>query len=427
MRRILQRLACALVILLPASQAAADSPPVPDLPPVSPSAFRLPKLIGWAPGETPVAPPGFIVERFAGELDRPRWLLPLPNGDVLVSQSRTERLRDMTDEINESLTQMGLLGESPNNIVLLREDGGRVVLLESLNLPHGMEVLDDHLYVATTDALLRYPFRPGQTTIDTPPEKIIDIPAGEQLNPWNNHWTRNVIASPDGKTFYLTVGSGTNANESGQEHPERAAIWELQPDGSGKRLFATGLRNPVGIDFEPTTGELWTTVNERDNLGDDLPPDFMTRVLDGAFYGWPYVYFGTYPDPFHKTSNAAKVRDAQERARVPDLALGGHSVPLGLRFYRGEQFPETYRSGAFVARRGGVGRAEFLGYDVVFVPFEDGSPTGVIEPFLSGFIADGDASTVRGRPVCVVELPDGSLLVSDDAGGVIWRVRYVGG
>jgi len=419
----------ALLILSAFSIDAAEGPPVPELPPVGISAFRMPKVIGWSPDEAPVAPAGFVVERYAGDLDRPRWLLPLPNGDVLVSQSRTERLAGMPDDVIEELTKMDILGRSANNVMLLRPTGQgvqRSVLIDGLNLPHGMELLDGYLYVAVTDALLRFPFRPGQTAIDAPAEKVIDIPAGEQTSYWNNHWTRNVLASPDGKKLYLTIGAGTNADENGLEHPERASIWELKPDGSGKRLFATGLRNPVGIDYDPVSGDLWTTVNERDGLGDDLPPDFMTRVVDGAFYGWPYVYYGTYPDPFHANASPAKVADAQQRARVPDLALGGHSVPLGLRFYRGETFPEKYRHGAFVARRGGVGRAEFLGYDVVFVPFEDGAPTGVIEPFLTGFIADRELGTVRGRPVGVEELADGSLLISDDAGDTIWRVHHVG-
>lgn len=407
--------------------AATPSPPVPDLPPVGGGSFRAPRIVGWAEDETPVAPDGFAVERFAGGLDSPRWLLALPNGDVLVSQSRTERLAGMSDDVLTTLHELGFLGRSANNIMLLRSVDDRVeksVLLDGLNLPHGMLLLGDYLYVANTDALLRYRFRPGQSRILAPAERVLAIPAGEQTAYWNNHWTRNVVASPDGRTLYLTVGAGTNANESGAEHPERAAIWAFAPDGSDRRLFATGLRNPVGIDFEPTTGSLWTTVNERDGLGDDVPPDYLTRVVDGAFYGWPYVYYGSYPDPFHAEANPELVAAARHTARVPDLPLGGHSVPLGLKFYRGNRFPERFRDGAFIARRGGVGRSEFLGYDVVFVPFEDGSPTGAVEPFLTGFIADRATNAVHGRPVAVEELGDGSLLVSDDAGNSVWRVRY---
>ena len=418
-----------LFVLLTASTAPPDGPPVPELAPVGPSTFRAPKIIGWPGGKTPAAPAGFVVRRFAENLDSPRWLLALPNGDVLVSQSRPERLAGMPDDVIQAMTRLGFLGPSANNIILLRErDDGitQSTLIEALNLPHGMLLLGKYLYVANTDALLRFPFEPGQTRIAAPGEKILAIPAGEQTNHWNNHWTRNVIASADGDKIYLTVGAGTNANENGVEHPERAAIWEINPDGSGKRLYATGLRNPVGIDLEPVSGDLWTTVNERDGLGEDVPPDFMTRVVDGAFYGWPYVYYGTYPDPFHAQANPDKVAAAQKLARVPDLALGGHSVPLGLHFYRGSRFPEKYHRGAFVARKGGVGRAEFLGYDVVFIPFENGVPTGVIERFLTGFIADRTLGTVHGRPVAIAELADGSLVISDDAGNTVWRVSYAG-
>jgi len=421
------------VVLPGPSTLAADAPPVPELPPPTIGTFHPPQVIGWPEDKTPTAPPGFTVRRYARDLDRPRWLLALPNGDVLVSQARTERLEGMPDEVIEDLQRQGVLGPSANNVILLRQSVTEIdapatqsVLVGNLNLPHGMLWLDEYLYIAATDALLRFPFEPGQTRIEASPESVIALPAGGQTSPWNNHWSRNVIANADGSKLYLTIGAGTNANESGTEHPERAAIWEISPDGSNKRLFATGLRNPVGIDFEPETGALWTTVNERDNLGDDVPPDYMTSVVDGAFYGWPWVYFGTYPDPFHATANPRKVAEAQQRARVPDFALGGHSVPLGLHFYRGESLPEKYRHGAFVARRGGVGRSEFLGYDVIFVPFEDGMPTGNIEPFLGGFFAAPGPDAVYGRPVGIAELPDGSLLVSDDAGNSVWRISYTG-
>jgi glucose/arabinose dehydrogenase len=424
------RIAAALLILVATTVTAETAgPPVPELPPPGPSTFRLPVTVGWDDGEQPTAPPGFVVRKFMENLDNPRWLYVLPNGDVLVSQSRTERLAGMPDDVIKSLTEQGILGKSANNILLLRQTGDRVekhVLVDGLNLPHGMLLLDDHFYVANTDSLVRFPYRRGQTRIDEPGEKILSIPAGETTNLWNNHWTRNIIASTDGKKIYLTVGAGTNANENGIEHPERAAIWEINPDGTGKRLFTTGLRNPVGIDFEPATGDLWTTVNERDGLGADVPPDFLTRVLDGAFYGWPYVYYGTYADPGQLKLFPRKVAAAKKTARVPDLALGGHSVPLGLRFYRGKSFPDKYRHGAFVARRGGVGRAQFLGYDVVYIPFENGLPTGRIEPFMTGFIADPDNSTVHGRPVGLAELPDGSLLVTDDTAHMIWHVSYGG-
>lgn len=406
---------------------SAGGPPVPVLPDPGPVVFRFPIVVGWGADEAPVAPPGFVVERFAAGLSNPRWLYTLPNGDVLVAQARTETIGGLEPQDVARLKEYGLIGGSPNSIMLLRRTGSTVErhsFIEGLNQPFGMLLHGDYLYVANTDSLVRFPYQDGTTRITTAPEQVIAIPAGEKINPWNNHWTRNIVANPDGSQLFLSVGSGTNINAEGVDPPDRAAIWVLNTDGSGKRLFATGLRNPVGLAFDPVTGNLWTTVNERDGLGEEHPPDYLTHVVDGAYYGWPYVYFGSYPDPTHQKLNPQRVQQAQRTARVPDLALGGHSVPLGLLFYRGTSFPEKYRHGAFVARRGGVSRARFIGVDVVFVPFVDGSPTGEIEPFLTGFVKDYDDGTVHGRPVGLATLTDGSLLVTDDAANVIWRVAY---
>jgi glucose/arabinose dehydrogenase len=279
-------------------------------------------------------------------------------------------------------------------------------------------LLDGWLYVANTDALLRYRFVPGATRLDSPAEKVLDLPAG----PPNNHWTRNVVASADGRRLYVGVGAASNANEEGSDPPERAAVWEVDPGTRSWRIFASGLRNPAGLATDPASGALWATVNERDGLGEDVPPDYLARVVDGAFYGWPYVYFGTYPDPGWQRRDPERVARAAREARVPELALGGHSVPLGLLFPRSARWPASYREGAFVARRGGVGRARFLGYDVAWVPFRAGVPTGAVEPFLGGFVADYARGEVYGRPTDVAELADGSLLVSDDGAGVLWRV-----
>ena len=415
-----------LILAAGAAVAGTDSPPVPELPPPGPSVFRLPQLSPWPAGAGPRAPAGFRVERFATGLDNPRWLHVLPNGDVLVAQSRTESMSGMPPDVVSVLSKQGIFGPSANSILLLRRTRGgleRHVLVEDrLRQPFGMLLHEGYLYVANTDGLVRFPFRTGDTRITAAPEPVIAIPAG----PDNNHWTRNVIATPDGSRLLVSVGAATNVNEQGRDPPDRAAIWEIRPDGSGKRLLATGLRNPVGLAFEPVTGALWTTVNERDGLGQDVPPDYLTRVVDGAFYGWPYVYFGTYVDPTWQKLDPAAVKDAQKRARVPDLALGAHSVPLGLHFYRGEAFPGRYRQGAFVARRGGGSRVEFLGFDVVFVPFSGGVPSAPPEPFLTGFIADMARGQVHGRPVGLAELPDGSLLVADDAGNTLWRVVHGG-
>lgn len=329
-------------------------------------------------------------------------------------------------ELIAALKKQGVFGKSPNNIILLRKTSSGVTkhrFIEGLNQPFGMALIGEHLLVANTDALLRFPYRDGQTHVDAVPEILLEIPAGGQSGQWNNHWTRNLVVSPDGRNLYLSVGAATDINRDGKDHPERAAIWRLDTDGRNKVIFASGLRNPVGMDFDPVTGDLWTTVNERDGLGEDVPPDYLTRVVDGAFYGWPYVYFGTYEDPTHARLHPDRVRAAQNSARVPDVAVGAHSVPLGLLFYRGEQFPDSYRRGAFVARRGGVSRTQFIGIDVVFVSFDGGQAQG-LDPFLTGFVADYDQGTVHGRPVGLAMLPDGSLLVSDDTAGIIWRVRF---
>jgi glucose/arabinose dehydrogenase len=383
-------------------------------------------MTGWSADGAPLAPPGFIVERFADGLESPRWLYVLPNNDVLVAQARTERMARFSDELNAELTRQGVFGKSPNNIILLRSTStgvSRHRFIDGLNQPFGMVLVDGNLLVANTDALVRYPYQEGQTRIDTAPEKLLDIPAGKQSGGWNNHWTRNIVASPDRRSLYLSVGAATNIDKNGNEHPERAAIWRVDADGWRKSIFATGLRNPVGMDFDPVTGDLWATVNERDGLGEDVPPDYLTRVVEGAFYGWPYVYFGTYADPTHAKLHPDRVRTAQRSARVPDLAIGAHSVPLGLLFYRGNQFPEDYRHGAFVARRGGVSRARFVGIDVIFVSFERGQAEH-FAPFLTGFIADYDQGAVYGRPAGLAMLADGSLLVADDSAGIIWRVRF---
>jgi glucose/arabinose dehydrogenase len=420
--------ACFLVLLpLAAAPGAAaearavDGPPVPQLPPVSAAVVRMPRLVPRPAGWRPAAPPGFGVEAWAEGLDGPRRLHVLPNGDVLVAQSRTERMAGLPDAVVATLTRQGIFGPSANNVLLLRRRGAGVerhVYLEGLRQPYGLLLLDEWLYVANTDALLRYRFVPGATRLDSPPEKVLDLPSG----PVNNHWTRNVVARADGRRLYVGVGAASNANEEGTDPPGRAAVWEVDPDARTWRMFATGLRNPAGLATDPTSGALWATVNERDGLGEDVPPDYLARVVDGAFYGWPYVYFGTYPDPAWRRRDPARVTRAAREARVPDLALGGHSVPLGLVFPRSTRGSARYREGAFVARRGGVGRARFLGYDVAWVPFRAGVPTGAVEPFLSGFVADYERGEVYGRPTDVAELADGSLLVSDDGAGMLWRV-----
>ena len=356
-------------------------------------------VIPWPKEKTPTAPAGFEVSLFADELDNPRMIYVLPNGDVLVM---------------ESLPQ-----QSTSRIVLLRDSAKsgtpavRESFLRRLNMAFGMALIGNRFYVANTNAIVVFPYRSGDTQIKRRPEKILDLPAG-------GHYTRNLLADPAGKKIYVAVGSSGNIDEQrvDEKDPRRAAILQINPDGSGMRVFASGLRNPVGMDWEPKTHTLWTVVNERDMLGDELVPDYLTEARDGAFYGWPYSYFGQNEDPRKKGQRP----DLVAKAIKPDFALGSHVAPLGLAFYQGKSFPERYHGGAFIGMHGSWNRSDLVGYKVAFVPFQNGKPSGVIEDFLTGFIANPKISQVYGRPVGVAIWTDGSLLVADDAAGKVWRV-----
>jgi len=356
-------------------------------------------VIPWPKGKTPTAPAGFEVSLFADELDNPRMIYVLPNGDVLVMESVPQ--------------------QSTSRIVLLRDSAKsgtpavRESFLRRLNMAFGMALIGNRLYVANTNAIVVYPYRSGDTQIKRRPEKILDLPAG-------GHYTRNLLADPAGKKIYVAVGSSGNIDEQrvDEKDPRRAAILQINPDGSGLRVFASGLRNPVGMDWEPKTHTLWTVVNERDMLGDELVPDYLTEARDGAFYGWPYSYFGQNEDPRKKGQRP----DLVAKAIKPDFALGSHVAPLGLAFYQGKSFPERYHGGAFIGMHGSWNRSDLVGYKVAFVPFQNGKPSGVIEDFLTGFIANPKISQVYGRPVGVAIWTDGSLLVADDAAGKVWRV-----
>jgi glucose/arabinose dehydrogenase len=314
------------------------------------------------------------------------------------------------------------LGTSANRITLLRDADGdgvadfRTTFLEGLDRPFGMALLGNRLYVGATDGVFVYRYQSGQTRLDGPGQKILELPAGG----YNNHWTRNVVVGRDGKKLYITVGSASNVGEYGEaEEVRRAAILEIDPDGAHERIFASGLRNPVGLDWEPVTGAMWTAVNERDELGDELVPDYMTTVQDGGFYGWPYAYFGQIEDP----RLAGRRPDLVAQSIVPDVALGSHTASLGLLFYRGPSFPERFRGGAFIGQHGSWNRAQLSGYRVAFMPFNAGRPSGGVEDFLSGFICADDPDKVYGRPCGLLVLADGSLLVADDAADLIWRVQ----
>jgi glucose/arabinose dehydrogenase len=395
--------------------AKADSLPEPY---ATKSARNFSKVLGWPENKRPVAPDGFIVTKFAGDLENPRWTYVLPDGDVLVAESGTvfKGVKKLGAKI------IGQTGESANRITLLRDadkDGVpelRTTFLDGLNQPFGMLVLNNKFYVANTDGLYVYDYKSGATKITGQGSKIVSLPAGG----YNNHWTRNLIANKAGTKIYITVGSGSNNAEHDMDNEvRRANILEINPDGSGERVYASGLRNPVGVDWAPGTQTLWTVVNERDNLGDDLVPDYLTSVKEGGFYGWPYAYFGQHPDPRMKDDPHPEL---VQKTITPDLALGSHTASLGLAFYDKTAFPEKYHNGAFIGQHGSWNRSDLVGYKVVFVPFKNGRPSGKPEDFLTGFIADASRSEVYGRPVGVTVMPDGALLVADDSGNTIWRV-----
>ena len=380
--------------------------------------------IGWRNGERPVAATGTQVVAFADRLDHPRWIYVLPNGDVLVAESAApERPEDGKGIkgffIKKAMKRAGSAVPSANRITLLRDtdrDGvadERSIFLSQLNSPFGMTLVGDQFYVANTDALLRFPYRAGDTSITTAGTRIADLPGGQL----NHHWTKNVIANADGSKLYVTVGSNSNIAENGmdQEH-ERAAILEINASNGERRVYASGLRNPNGMAWEPVTGRLWTVVNERDELGSDLVPDYMTSVRDGGFYGWPYSYFGQIVDDRVQPPRP----DLVARAIKPDYALGPHTASLGLALSAGARLPAPFRDGMFVGQHGSWNRRPFSGYRVIFVPFANGLPSGEPIDLLTGFV--DQAGNAQGRPVGVAVDKQGGLLVADDVGNVIWRV-----
>jgi glucose/arabinose dehydrogenase len=389
------------------------------------SAKNYCKVIGWPDGKTPTAPAGFTVTKFAGKLDNPRFIYVADNGDVFVSEANTEVTG--VKKVVAGLSSKGKsqnLGKSANRITLFRNYTGKNpeshTFLTGLNKPFGMLVIGNHFYVANTDGLMEYDYHPGDTAIKTPGKKIVSLPAGG----YNNHWTRNIVTNEKKDKIYISVGSGSNIAEHGMANEvRRADILEVGPDGSGEKIYASGLRNPAGLNFQPGTGVLWAAVNERDELGDDLVPDYITSVKEGAFYGWPWSYFGQHPDPRMKADPRP---DMVQKAIVPDYPVGPHTASLGICFYSGSSFPAHYRNGAFVGQHGSWNRSQLTGYKVAFVPFVNGRPAGKMEDFLKGFIADASKNEVYGRPVSVAAMRDGSLLIADDTGNTIWRVSAGG-
>lgn len=378
----------------------------------------------WTAEQRPAVAAGLAVQAYARDLDHPRWLYVLPNGDVLVAETnappKPEDSKGIKGAIMQSqMKKAGAVTPSANRITLLRglDANGvaqtRSVFLQGLNSPFGMALVGKDLYIANSDALVRFPYEAGQTSITAPGTKVMDLPGG----PINHHWTKNVVASADGKFLYVSVGSNSNVGENGMAAEDgRAAIWQLTRATGKARVYATGLRNPNGMAWEPKTGALWTAVNERDELGNDLVPDYMTSVKDGAFYGWPYSYYGQHVDARVKPPRPELVATAI----APDYALGAHTASLGLAFSDGKLLPERYQSGAFVGQHGSWNRKPFSGYKVIFVPFANGVPAGAPQDVLSGFLDKNGKA--QGRPVGVAIDKAGALLVADDVGNVIWRV-----
>jgi glucose/arabinose dehydrogenase len=411
----------------PAQDPSIGYGPNPKLPAPDHSVIPVlnaPNAIGWTESEKPVAKEGLEVTTLANGLDHPRWLYVLPNGDVLVAETNGPQRPDDAKGIKGWFFKLiqknaGAGVPSANRITLLRDTDGdgvaetRTVFLDGLNSPFGMALVGNTFYVADTDALLSFPYQEGQTEITADGTKVTDLPAGTI----NHHWTKGLIAREDGSKLYVSVGSNSNAAENGIEaEKDRAAILEVDPQAGTYRVFASGLRNPVGMAWEPETGALWVVVNERDELGNDLVPDYMTSVQDGGFYGWPYSYWGEHVDTRVEPQNP----DLVASAILPDYGLGSHTAPLGLASSAGTSLPAPFKNGMFIGQHGSWNRVPHNGYQVIFVPFEDGMPAGEPVVLLSGFVEDdGDA---RGRPVGVAVDGTGALLVADDVGNTIWRL-----
>jgi glucose/arabinose dehydrogenase len=416
--------ACGETSRLQVSDGTGPSPQLPEPNKTLIPTVNIAPAIGWPQGAKPVAATGTQVAAFAEDLDHPRWLYVLPNGDVLVAETAAPPKPEDGNGIRGWVMKkfMGRAGStvpSPNRITLLRDkdhDGfaeTRTVFLQNLNSPFGMTLVGNDLYVADTDSLLRFHYENGDTQIKSPAIKVIDLPGG----PLNHHWTKNVIASKDGSKLYVSVGSNSNVAENGMDKEEgRAAIWEVDRATGRHRIFASGLRNPNGMAWEPHSGALWTAVNERDEIGGDLVPDYITSVKDGAFYGWPYSYYGQHVDIRVEPQNP----DLVAKAIAPDYAVGPHTASLGLTFAENSKLPPPFTQGAFIGQHGSWNRNPHSGYKVIFVPFSAGKPVGKPVEVLTGFLNDKDQA--MGRPVGVVIDRQGDLLVADDVGNKVWRV-----
>ncbi len=432
-RRSFAALAATLLALAACGPAPMDPRrqigPNPDLPPINEyllPPMHLAKLVGWAPGQTPTVAPGLKISALAMGLKNPRSLYVLPNGDVLVVETSGPRpppIRRPKELVMNWMEKQTHSSAEGHDILLIRMNAAGVPVLKSLFIDHltspfGVALVGNDLYVADTDAILRFPYVTGETRITTLGVKLCDLPGG----PIDHHWTKSLAASPDGTKLYAGVGSNSNITENGMPAElGRAAVWEIDRATGAHRLYATGMRNPSGLSFEPQTHVLWAVVNERDELGPDLVPDYLTSVRDGGFYGWPYSYYGQHLDPRVKPQRP----DLVARAIAPDYALSSHVAPLGLVFYTGTNLPAQYRGGAFVGEHGSWDRGVLNGYKVIYVPFANGRPSGMPVDVVTGFLTNGDQA--RGRPVGLAVDAQGGLLIADDTGNTVWRVTAAGG
>ncbi|WP_159015610.1 PQQ-dependent sugar dehydrogenase [Cognatiluteimonas profundi] len=415
--------ACSHKASLEPTQQSGDNPPLP-----GPKDFLMPPMqvptgVGWAQGQTPKVAAGLKIDRIASGLLHPRQLLMLPNGDVLVVESNGPGTEPVTTPkqlfAGKVKNRSGKGAKGGNRITLLRHAPGtsgeweKHVFLENLHSPFGVQLIGDSLYVANTDAIVKYPYTAGATRITAPGVEFADLPGTI-----NHHWTKSLLASPDGSRLYVGVGSNSNITENGLGvEYRRANVLEVDVATGASRIYATGLRNPTGLQWEPRTGKLWTIVNERDEIGADLVPDYMTSVQEGGFYGWPYSYYGQHVD--HRVMPQRP--DLVKKAIKPDYALGSHVAALGLLFSESNALPAKYRGGAFVSEHGSWDRSPLSGYQVVFVAFQQGKPVGVPEPVVTGFHSD-DEKQLYGAPVGLAQDPDGALLIADDVGNAVWRV-----
>lgn len=410
----------------PAQQSGAN-PPLPKaqkffIPPI-----QTPDRTGWAEGEKPTVADELAIEKIASGLMHPRQLLTLPNGDVLVVEANSPGTVPITSpkQLIASIVKdrSGKGDKGGNRITLLRKAAGqsgeweKYVFIENLHSPFGVQLIGDTLYVANTDNIMKYRYTPGETRMSDPGVEFTDLPGTV-----NHHWTKALLASLDGKKLYVGVGSNSNVAENGLDiEYRRATVLEVDVQSAASRIYASGIRNPTGLGWEPTTGKLWAIVNERDEIGADLVPDYLTSVQEGGFYGWPYSYYGQHVDQRVQPQRP----DLVARAIRPDYALGSHVAPLGLWFYQGRNLPEKYHGGAFIGQHGSWNRTPLSGYDVVFVRFKDGKPEGVPEPVVTGFTSV-DQKTLKGAPVGLAEDAEGALLIADDVGNTIWRVTAHG-